>query len=330
MKYLSLFSGIGGFEYGIQRAFSFWDWNPKERDGKSKPPIEGVESAEKSLQPKRGESNNLGTRNTRKVQCIGFSEVNKYAKSIYKRHFPSHLDLGDATLLCTETLPEYDLLVAGFPCQSFSVAGRGGGFCDPRGTLFFEIIRILTETRPRNFLLENVRGLLSNDGGRTFQTIIGLLTNLGYLCEWQVLNSKDFGVPQNRERVFIAGHLGGRGAGTVFPLTGTAGEGVVKSSGKVSGFTTTAPIRYPDRNLKDYPSKYSLTIDTCNSTGVNDGSRIRRLTPVECERLQGFPDDWTKYGANGEEISDTQRYKCLGNAVTTNVVSAVIGGLYGC
>ena len=171
-KYLSLFSGIGGFELGIKNS----------KYGKQ------------------------GT-------CIGFSEVDKYAKSIYRRHFPEHRDLGDATKINTDELPEFDFLVGGFPCQAFSLAGKRRGFDDTRGTLFFEIARILQAKKPRYFLLENVKGLLHHDKGRTITTIFRTLAELGYDVEWQVLNSKNYGVPQNRERIYIKGYLRSRCGG---------------------------------------------------------------------------------------------------------------------
>jgi DNA (cytosine-5)-methyltransferase 1 len=163
IRYLSLFSGIGGFELGLQ--------NSKHN-----------------------------------FECVGFSEIDKYAVSIYERNFPNHINLGDATKIKTEELPDFDLLVGGFPCQAFSIAGKRRGFDDTRGTLFFEIARVLKDKRPRYFLLENVRGLLSHNKGETFQTILEVLSDLRYDVQWEVLNSKDFGVPQRRERVFIKGY----------------------------------------------------------------------------------------------------------------------------
>jgi len=139
-------------------------------------------------------------------ECIGYSEIDKYAIQTYEKHF-NHKNYGDITKINPKQLPDFDLLCGGFPCQSFSVAGLRGGFEDTRGTLFFEIARIIREKQPRFLLLENVKGLLSHDKGRTFATIISTLNELGYDCEWQVLNSKNFGVPQNRERVFIIGHI---------------------------------------------------------------------------------------------------------------------------
>jgi DNA (cytosine-5)-methyltransferase 1 len=175
MKYFSMFSGIGGFELGLQNS----DYE---------------------------------------FECVGYSEVDKYAISIYERHFPNHKNFGDATKIRTEDLPDFDLLVGGFPCQAFSIAGQRRGFDDTRGTLFFEIARILRDKRPRYFLLENVRGLLSHDKGKTFKTILEVLSDLGYNVKWQVLNSKDFGVPQRRERVYIEGYLRGECGGEVLSV----------------------------------------------------------------------------------------------------------------
>ena len=164
IKYLSLFSGIGGFELGLQ--------NSKHE-----------------------------------FECVGFSEIDKYAKSIYIRHFPRHKDLGDASEIRAEELLDFDLLVAGFPCQSFSLAGHRKGFDDTRGTLFFEIARICEAKKPRYLLLENVKGLLSHDGGRTFKKMLWILSELGYDVEWEIYNSKSFSVPQNRERLYIKGYF---------------------------------------------------------------------------------------------------------------------------
>ena len=125
-------------------------------------------------------------------------------------------------------IPDFELLCGGFPCQSFSIAGNRGGFSDPRGTLFFEIARLTAAKRPAYLLLENVPGLLNHDGGRTFAAILHTLDRLGYGLEWQVLNSKDFGVPQSRKRVYLIGYLDERCRGKVFPFTETAGTSLVQ------------------------------------------------------------------------------------------------------
>ena len=132
-------------------------------------------------------------------QCVGHCEIDKYADASYRaihdigkeeRYYP------DAREIDPRDLPDFDLLCGGFPCQAFSLAGRRKGFDDARGTLFFEIARLAAAKRPAYLLLENVPGLLNHDGGRTFATILHTLDRLGYGLEWQVLNSKDFGVPQ--------------------------------------------------------------------------------------------------------------------------------------
>mgnify|MGYP005802247205 CR=1 FL=1 len=276
MKYLSLFSGIGGFELGIQRAND-------------------------------------------NSECVGFSEINKYAIQIYNKHFPNHKNYEDITKINASTLPNFELLCGGFPCQSFSVAGKRKGFDDTRGTMFFEIARIIKEKQPRLLLLENVKGLLSHNKGDTFFTIISTLDELGYDCQWQVLNSKNHGVPQNRERVFIVGHLRGTSRPEVFPL----GEANDESTNEVYISEINQLNKPKHSNDRVYGTDgVSPTLNTMQGGNrqpfIKEDSKIRRLTPTECERLQGFPDNWT------DGISDTQRYKCLGNAVTVNIIETIM------
>ena len=155
--------------------------------------------------------------------CIGFCEIDKWARKLYKAYYNvrEEEEYEDATKINPEDLPDFDILCAGFPCQAFSIAGKRRGFEDTRGTLFFEIARIAKVKRPTYLLLENVKGLLSHDEGRTFEIILKTMDELGYDAEWQVLNSKDFGVPQNRDRVFIIGHLRGKSRPKIFPLSET-------------------------------------------------------------------------------------------------------------
>jgi len=214
MKYFSMFSGIGGFELGIQQAY--------ENTSNQQPASVEQDREGGHRSPDQVGNNVLSTGRFAPL-CIGYSEIDKYSIQIYETHF-NHKNYGGCTKIIASKLPDFDLLVGGFPCQAFSVAGKRRGFEDTRGTLFFEIARILKEKKPQHLLLENVKGLLSHDGGRTFETIIRVLTDLGYSIEWQVLNSKDFGVPQNRERVFIVGYLGGRSGRKVFPLGRTDAE----------------------------------------------------------------------------------------------------------
>jgi DNA (cytosine-5)-methyltransferase 1 len=349
MKYLSLFSGIGGFEYGIEKA-----WKSIQGTERRSVQSDGNKSDIKEWSDEQPEA--WGDRLIEQPENIGYSEIDKYAIQIYEKHF-KHKNYGDATKIIARDLPDFDLLVGGFPCQAFSIAGKRKGFDDTRGTLFFDIARICAEKRPRLVVLENVKGLLSHDRGKTFETIIRVLTDLGYFVEWQVLNSKNFGVPQNRERVFIIGHLGGQPRRKVFPITNNnsktlseytsnqsqgnrvySSEGVsvtlasqAGGLGAKTGLYAVDLTRRSETNFRirkdgragTLGANYYKGLANQERPGVvqlhtlTEDVRIRRLTPKECERLQGYPDGWT------EGLSDTQRYKCLGNAVTTNVITYV-------
>jgi DNA (cytosine-5)-methyltransferase 1 len=370
MKYFSTFSGIGGFELGITQAYEQLCNAERSENRGSKKNTESYE--EQGLLTEKGEntcteerpvSERLTDRINERPLCIGYSEIDKYATQIYQSHFPEHKNYGDITKIKAEDLPEFDLIVGGFPCQSFSIAGKRGGFADTRGTLFFDIARIIKAKQPRLLLLENVKGLLSHDKGDTFRVIISTLDELGYDIQWQVLNSKNFGVPQNRERVFIVGHIRGSSRPEVFPFGEASSKDIEQlnkprhSNDRVYSIDGISPtlntmqggnrqpfIRIQEATKKGYAeatvgqsinlsvpnsktrrgrvSDIAQTLDTGmqQHTLTND-MRIRRLTPTECERLQGFPDGWT------EGVSDTQRYKTLGNGVTVNVVEAIISKL---
>ncbi|WP_270335241.1 DNA cytosine methyltransferase [Streptococcus infantarius] len=186
MKFLDLFAGIGGFRLGLESAGH---------------------------------------------ECVGFCEIDKFARASYKaiHNTEGEIELHDITQVSDEEWRKFrgtvDIICGGFPCQAFSIAGKRKGFLDEtRGTLFFEIARAAKEIKPPLLFLENVKGLLSHDKGKTFRTILSTLDELGYDAEWQLLNSKDFGVPQNRERVFIIGHLRGTGGREVFPIGGENAE----------------------------------------------------------------------------------------------------------
>ena len=360
MKYFSTFSGIGGFEIGIHNAYN-------EHAHVSKKP-EQEERSQRGERPTDQHEVQLHDRNRATPLCVGYSEIDKYAIKVYEKHFKGVKNYGDITKINAEELPDFDCLVGGFPCQAFSIAGKRGGFNDTRGTLFFDIARILAEKRPRHLVLENVKGLLSHDGGKTFQTILGVLSDLGYRVEWQVLNSKDFGVPQNRERIYFIGHLRGECSGQVFPVTGSS-QKIASVAGYISeeawpgrhqqirrtyntdGAMPTIPTgqgggvmtkivaqrgRYNDfgkteQQLEPRKDDISNTLTAVQKDNlVSMPPKIRRLTPLECERLQGFPDNWTLLGGSSADqvMSDTQRYKMCGNAVTTNVVQAVFERIF--
>ena len=322
MKLLDLFSGIGGFHKGFEEAGFEFDW-------------------------------------------VGFSEIDKYASAVYKYRYPNAEELGDiSTIRPKRDLPDnIDLLCGGFPCQAFSLSGRRKGFEDSRGTLFFEIARILrhfrdTEKPIPHFVLENVKGLLSHDNGRTFAIIYRVLTDIGYTVECQLLNTR-WVLPHNRERIYIVGHFGNGSGCKVFPI-GESGQVSYNRNTEVAS-TLQHPghsggnykgmnmISIPEATKKGYAEAKvgdSINLSVPNSktrrgrvgkgeaqtldTGMQqytiDKTAIRRLTPIECMRLQGFPDDWNEKGIMGGkvvEMSDTQRYKQAGNAVSVPIVSMV-------
>ena len=393
MKFLDLFAGIGGFRLGMESAGH---------------------------------------------ECVGFCEIDKFARKSYKAIHDTRgeIELHDITTVSDESIRRIgrvDIICGGFPCQAFSIAGARRGFEDTRGTLFFEIARFASILRPKLQLLflENVKGLLNHDKGNTFKTIIGALDELGYDVEWQVLNSKNFGVPQNRERVFIVGHLRGQCTRNIFPIgresQSISSQSVVKignvnpsgngmngevyqadglaptlTTNKGEGQKIAIPVLTPDRAEKrqngrrfktDGEPMFTLTAQdrhgvvveneikkfgtiepNFNQSGVvyetdgiaptirayqggglepkiiqrghgynqggehdiaptltsnsyhennhlSDGYRIRKLTPRECWRLQGFPD-WA-FDKAQEVNSNSQLYKQAGNSVTVNVIEAI-------
>ena len=282
-------------------------------------------------------------------EIVGACEIDEYARRIYRKQFPGVTIHNDATNLHPQSLPSFDVLCAGFPCQSFSIAGQRRGFDDTRGSLFFEIARVAKEKKPSFLLLENVKGLLSHDKGQTFRTIIRTLDEVGYDVEWQLLNSKYF-VPQNRERVFIIGHLRGKRTRQVFPLGDfdeisdkkkLRKEELSRSRSHSSAIDANyykgpdgkrTLVQVGNIDTKGHNSLWGRVYDpegiapNLNANGGGLGaktglysidSRIRKLTPTECERLQGFPDGWT------QGVSDTQRYRQMGNAVTVPVVEYI-------
>ena len=171
-------------------------------------------------------------------RCVGHCEIDKYANASYEAIYEPGKEeryYHDATKIDPADLPDFDLLCGGFPCQTFSIAGKRKGFDDTRGTLFFEIARLAQSKRPSYLLLENVPGLLSHDKGRTFSVILATLNDLGYRVEWMVLNSKHFGVPQSRRRLFLICYLDPRCAGKIFPVFGAGGKALIQVLGGSQG-----------------------------------------------------------------------------------------------
>lgn len=373
MKFLDLFAGIGGFRLGMEAAGH---------------------------------------------ECVGFCEIDKFARMSYKaiHDTKGEIELHDITAVSDDTvrgIGRVDVICGGFPCQAFSIAGKRQGFEDTRGTLFFEIARFASILRPRLLFLENVKGLLNHDGGDTFETILSALDELGYDAEWQVLNSKNFGVPQNRERVFIIGHLRRERTRGVFPFGRESSKfdseqpkiGIVGNTKNPNGTAQgTSSVVYDSKGLigtlcaRDYKEpkqiaipvltperpkkrqngrrfksdgepmftltskdKHGIMIREATAQGyaeaeigdsvnlahpnsktrrgrvgkgqantllagesqgvVTPDFRIRKLTPRECWRLQGFPD-WA-FDRAQEVNSNSQLYKQAGNSVTVNVIEAI-------
>ena len=397
MTILDLFSGIGGFSLALQNVYD--------------KPIKHLNS-----------------------------DINKYANQVYKYHFKNSINYGSVKNIQPKKLPKIDIITFGSPCQDFSLAGKRRGLEGERSSLISEAIKLISECRPSFFIWENVKGTFSSNNGEDFWAIIKAFANIGgYRLEWQLLNTKWF-LPQNRERIYLVGHLAEGNTKEVFPI-GEDDRKITKLREvhrvtnfserefgwkdyspclaardykdpklvKVADYRNDEGMRYrkdgdspclsarrhsekdpstmPPIVVGDYrydegfrerkdgnaPSQLSQfgalsgkTLiksvalrthprtkqkgvvrkkrletrddDLANTiTGsqtdsmINNKDFIRRLTPIECERLQGFPDNWTRYGDfDGEtkEISDTQRYKQCGNAVTVDVVREVFSKLY--
>ncbi len=340
IRYFSMFTGVGGFELGFERA---GDTQPPSTNRKGRQGRSRSTDKPKALLHDRHDS----ALPDRTFRCVGFSEIDRFASQVLTHRFPGIRNYGDAATIDARDLPDFDMLCGGFPCQAFSIAGKRGGFKDSRGSLFFEIARIVKAKRPEVVLLENVQGLLNHEKGKTFGVIVQTLGQLGYDVQWMVLNSKFFGVPQNRQRVFIVASLGKAGRPEILPfgevsqataqLQGQETNTVKASEGPKSYVIECQQLpktRGDAQGARVYKAKGISQTITSKGGGLGgttglylDKRRIRRLTPRECERLQGFPDDWTRFGVDAEgrivEMSDTQRYRQTGNAVTVNVIEAI-------
>lgn len=269
-------------------------------------------------------------------KCVFTSEIDKFARQTYEANFTGEV-AGDITKIKEEEIPRHDLLLAGFPCQSFSQAGLKKGFGDTRGTMFFEVARILAHHKPNYFLLENVKGLKNHDGGQTLKVMLNILSNLGYKTHCKVLNAKDFGVPQNRERIFL---VGTRGANLSYsfpkPTNKLVKLGDILQRQVEDKYTLSDKLwrGHQDRKAKALAKGYGFGYSLFNAQSpysnsitaryYKDGSEIliaqednknpRRLTPREAANLQGFP------GSFKIPVSDTQAYKQFGNSVAVPVI----------
>ena len=243
------------------------------------------------------------------IETVFVSEWDEYAQKTYKLNYHDDFDIaGDITKIDEKDIPEFDICLAGFPCQAFSLAGKRMGFDDDykgmcRGTLFQDVVRICEYRQPKVIFCENVKGLTIHDKGRTFKVIKRAFEQIGYKVYDRVLNSKDFGVPQNRERIYIvAFHNDIDSSEFKFP----------------EGHNSHTCIR-DIMEEKEVSVKYYLStvyMETHIKGEVNREG-IRKMTPREWARLQGFPDDFKL------ELADTHLYKQFGNSVTVNVIEAI-------
>jgi DNA (cytosine-5)-methyltransferase 1 len=273
-------------------------------------------------------------------KCVFSSEWDKFAQQTYEANF-GEKPHGDITEIPSAAIPRHDLLVAGFPCQPFSHAGLKMGFQDTRGTLFFDVARIVNDKKPSLLLLENVKGFKSHDKGRTFETVVASLDELGYDTFSTVLNASDFGLPQNRERIFIVGvnrkKIGKIEFNFPKPPKTVVKVGDILEKNVDSKYVLSNKLwSGHKRRLREHRERgngfgYSLfspespRTSTISARYYKDGSEIliarkgnpRKITPREAARLQGFPETFKI------PVSDTQAYKQFGNSVAVNVISAI-------
>ena len=282
-----------------------------------------------------------GARRGVPTECVFASDVDGDAKAVYAANF-GHTPAGDITAIDAESVPAHDLLFAGFPCQPFSICGDGRGFADVRGTLFWDIVRILDAKRPAAFVLENVKQLRGHDGGRTLATILQTLIELGYTAHWTILNALDFGLPQKRERIFIAGFREPRRF--VFPV-GTSPmqplADLLEMDADVSAFYRASDTIRQNRLLRRAGKKewnettvwhenkggdisalpYSCALRAGASYNYLLVNGERRFTERELLRLQGFPESF------GLPVGYQAARRLTGNSVAIPCVAAVIGSV---
>jgi DNA (cytosine-5)-methyltransferase 1 len=299
IRYIDLFCGIGGFRVAAMQIFD----------------KHGIES-----------------------QCVFSCDIDPYSREAYNANFGEY-PVGDITKIETDSISEHDLLFAGFPCQPFSIIGHKKGFEDARGTLFFEVARILNAKKPKAFILENVKQLATHRNGHTIKRILETLKDIGYCVDWKILNALDYGLPQKRERVFIVGSL----QPIEFAFFWPAKQFKIKPLAEILE-TEVNPKFYASKYIQErrklkHQSRYHPSIWHENKAGnicsypyscaLRAGASYnyllvngeRRLTPREMLRLQGFPDTYKI------AVSESQTRKQAGNSVPVNVVRVVLESL---
>lgn len=296
IKYIDLFCGIGGFRTAFEQACS---------------------ETNEGIIP----------------ECVFSSDIDKYAQFSYEYNF-GDMPHGDITQIDEKDIPDHDLLFAGFPCQPFSIIGQKKGFEDTRGTLFFDIVRILKEKKPKAFILENVKQLVGHDKGRTLQVILETLKELGYYTYSKVLNALDYGLPQKRERIIIVGHQDPiffnfpPKQATYRPLDEILEKNPEKKHFLSERILEKRLAKHKSKhfpsiwhenkagNISSYPYSCALRAGASYNYLVVNG--VRRLTPREMLRLQGFPDSFNIV------VQDGQARKQAGNSVPVNMIKAVM------
>jgi DNA (cytosine-5)-methyltransferase 1 len=267
-------------------------------------------------------------------ECVFSSDIDKYCQDSYEENF-GHRPTGDITKVDEKDIPDHEILFAGFPCQPFSIIGQRQGFNDIRGTLFFDIARIIKHKRPKAFILENVKQLVGHDGGKTLKVILSTLEkDLGYHVQYAVLNALDYGLPQKRERVIIVGHrepILFSFPSPIRPFTPLsqvleknvdkkhyASDYITKRRKEMHNSAYKLSIWHENKsgNISSYPYSCALRAGASYNYLLVNGER--RLTPREMFRLQGFPDSYKIV------VADGQARKQAGNAVPVNLVKAVI------
>ena len=290
MKIIDLFSGIGGFSLGFQRA----GYNFTEHY---------------------------------------FSEIDKHAIANYKYNYPNAKYIGDITTIQPANLAGADIITFGSPCQDFSLAGKRAGLAGAKSSLIEYAIALIAHIRPSVFIWENVKGAFSSNARADFWAIIQAFANIGgYRLEWQLLNTS-WVLPQNRERIYLVGHLAGRSEPGVFPIREddffTTEKAQIQSQTAIcTTLKASGSMRPEDTYI--IPKEANTLTGGGKSGGLHSDMTViggvRRLTEIECERLQGFPDNWTQYGTYKDKIkhiSKTNRYKLIGNAVTVDIVELI-------
>ena len=273
------------------------------------------------------------------IEFVFSSEIDKYAQQTYSANF-GETPHGDITKINEKDIPSHDILLAGFPCQAFSIAGKRLGFEDTRGTLFFEVARIIKYHKPKIVFLENVKGFVNHDNGNTFKVVKETLQDLGYKVYAKVLNAKDFGIPQNRERIYIVAFLNDIEFEFPKPLNiDISIKSKLENDISEKYYYNNKPLFEKIKNdvvdensiyqwrrqyVRENKSGVCPTLTANMGTGghnvpiIKDKKGIRKLTPRECANFQGFPNNFIL-----PNLVDSQLYKQCGNSVVVGVIEKI-------